>query len=295
MPDIYSDERNPDAMRKREAAVRAQHAASVVIRRRGEAARNLALLALSLGCAWLVYSNGELATKAASRDTVYAVVQRNGEVISSTHYADLPPNALPEESIQNTLWMYVQSRDCFGSFSPVRQYYMALAMSDERVGKQVKDQFLLTNAQAPQHVYGDHGVTVQCDLVDPPAPIGDPLNHQYLFRFRRWEQSARSTPADQTAAPFYTVTVQSGQASIRSKTPAAPGWTGSASTPRACRSSNTPAPSPKACPLLWPGGEPMTLRTLLLVYRPADRSPCPGRDRPAGRQQRRCADQDRDL
>jgi hypothetical protein len=90
----------------------------------------------------------------------------------------------------------------------VRQYYMALAMSDERVGKQVKDQFLLTNAQAPQHVYGDHGVTVQCDLVDPPAPIGDPLNHQYLFRFRRWEQSARSTPADQAAAPFYTVTVQ---------------------------------------------------------------------------------------
>ena len=208
MPDIHGGERNPDAMRKREAAVRAQHAASVVSRRRGEAARNLALLALSLGCGWLVYSNGELATKAASRDTVYAVVQRNGEVISSTHYADLPPTALPEESIQNTLWMYVQSRDCFGSFSPVRQYYMALAMSDERVGKQVKDQFLLTNAQAPQHVYGDHGVTVQCDLVDPPAPIGDPLNHQYLFRFRRWQQSARSTPADQAAAPFYTVTVQ---------------------------------------------------------------------------------------
>jgi len=205
MPDIYGAERNPDAMHKREAAVRAQHAASVLSRRRGDAARNVALLALSLGCGWLVYSNGELATKAASRDTVYAVVQRNGEVISSTHYADLPPNALPEESIQNTLWMYVQSRDCFGSFSPVRQYYMALAVSDERVGKQVKDQFLLTNAQAPQHIYGDHGVTVQCDLVDPPAPIGDPLNHQYLFRFRRWEQSVRSTPTDQAAAPFHRV------------------------------------------------------------------------------------------
>jgi hypothetical protein len=42
MPDIHGAERNPDAMRKREAAVRAQHAASVVTRRRGEAAKNLA-------------------------------------------------------------------------------------------------------------------------------------------------------------------------------------------------------------------------------------------------------------
>jgi len=72
----------------------------------------------------------------------------------------------------------------------------------------VKDQFDLRNPQAPQHVYGEHGMTVQCDLVDPPAPIGNPLNHQYLFRFRRWEQGPRSIPAEAAAAPFYTVTVQ---------------------------------------------------------------------------------------
>jgi hypothetical protein len=207
MPDPYASERNEDAMRKREEAVRKQHAASVLSKRRGETARNVALAGLALGCAWLVYSNGELATKAATRDTVYAVVQHNGEVVSSTHYADLPPNALPEETIQNALWMYVQARDCFGSTSPVRQYYMALAMSDEAVGKQVKDAFDLKNPQAPQHVYGERGIAVQCDLVDPPAPIGDPLNHQYLFRFRRWEQGPRSFVAEQAMAPFYTVTV----------------------------------------------------------------------------------------
>jgi hypothetical protein len=83
-------------------------------------------------------------------------------------------------------------------------------MSDERVGRQVKEQFALANPQAPQHVYGEHNVTVQCDLVDPPEPIGDLSNNQYLFRFRRWEQDPRSLPAaaSQAQAPFYSVTVR---------------------------------------------------------------------------------------
>ncbi len=105
MPDPYASERNEDAMRKREEAVRKQHAASVVSRRRGDTAKNVALAALAAGSAWLVYSNGELATKAASRDTVYAIIQGQCEVVNSTHYADLPPNELPEEKIQNELWM----------------------------------------------------------------------------------------------------------------------------------------------------------------------------------------------
>jgi hypothetical protein len=207
LPDIYVAERGVENMRKREEAVRAQRAASVNAKRRTDTAKNVALVALGLGCAWTVYSNGQLAVKAASRDTVYAMIQPNGEVISSVHYTDVPPAATQEQQIQNALWTYIQARDCFGSSSVVRQFYIAQSMSDERVGKQVKEQFALINPQAPQHVYGAHGITVQCDLVDPPAPIGDPLNHQYLFRFRRWEETPRTTAADVAAAPFYVVTV----------------------------------------------------------------------------------------
>jgi hypothetical protein len=208
MPDKFAAERDVETMRKREAAVRAQHAAKIQSSRRAETAKNIALVGLSLGLAWTVYSNGELADQVAHRDAVYALIQPNGEVISSTHYADVPPAATQEQQIQNAIWTYVQARDCYGSSSIVRQYYIAQSMSDERVGKQVKEQFALTNPQAPQHIYGEHGITVQCELVDPPAPIGDPLNHQYLFRFRRWEEGPRTTPADVAAAPFYTVTVQ---------------------------------------------------------------------------------------
>jgi hypothetical protein len=208
MPDMHGVDRSAEAMRKREEAVRAQHAARVQASRRADTAKNIALVALALGCAWTVYNDGDLADKVAHRDTVYALIQPNGEVIASTHYADVAPAATQDQQIQNALWTYVQARDCFGSSSVVRQFYIAQSMSDERVGKQVKEQFALTNSQAPQHVYGEHNITVQCELVDPPAPIGDPLNHQYLFRFRRWEEGPRTTPADIAAAPFYTVTVR---------------------------------------------------------------------------------------
>jgi hypothetical protein len=208
MPDMHGIDRSAEAMRKREEAVRAQHAAMVQSGRRTETIKNVALVGLALGCAWTVYSNGELADQVAHRDTVYGLIQPNGEVIASTHYADVAPTATQEQQIQNALWTYVQARDCFGSSSVVRQFYIAQSMSDERVGKQVKDQFALTNPQAPQHVYGDHNITVQCELVDPPAPIGDPLNHQYLFRFRRWEETPRSMIGEAAAAPFYTVTVR---------------------------------------------------------------------------------------
>jgi hypothetical protein len=128
LPDIYVAERNIDAMRKREATVRAQHSASVSARRRGETARNAALIGLCVGCAWVVYNNGQLAEKAASRDTVYALIQGNGEVISSTHYSDVPPAAIQEQQIQNALWTYVQARDCSGSSSVIRQFYIAQSM-----------------------------------------------------------------------------------------------------------------------------------------------------------------------
>lgn len=208
MPDIFISERNPEVMRKREEAVRVQHVASVNSKRRTDTVKVIAIVALGAGCAWLVFSNGQLAAKLAGRDVVYGIVQANGEMIASTHYAEVTPAATQDQQIQNALWTYVQARDCYGSSTPLRQFYIAQSMSDDRVGKQVRDQFSLENPQAPQHVYGEHNVTVQCDLVDPPALIGDRANNQYLFRFRRWEQAPRSVPTDVALAPFYTITVR---------------------------------------------------------------------------------------
>jgi hypothetical protein len=208
MPDIYTAERNADVMRKREEAVRKQQVASVNFRRRADVVKAVAIVGLGAGCAYLVYSNGKLSEKLANQPVVYAAIQANGEVIASTHYAEVPPAATQDQQIQNALWTYIQARDCFGSSSPLRQYYIAQSMSDERIGHQVKEQFKLENPQAPQHVYGEHNITVQCDLVDPPAPIGDLANNQYLFRFRRWEQDPRALPTTAALAPFYTVTVR---------------------------------------------------------------------------------------
>lgn len=208
MPDSFVAERNEDAMRQREAAIRSQHVSAVNSKLRTETAKSIVIVGLSLGCAYLIQSNGHLTDKVAGKDVVYAALQANGEWISSTHYTEVVSAAKQSEDVQNALWTYVQARDCYGSSSPLRQYYIALAMSDTAVGKQVKDQFLLTNPMAPQHVYGEHETTVQCDLVDPPTPIGDVANNQYLFRFRRWERTPRSLPAEAEAAPFYTVTVR---------------------------------------------------------------------------------------
>lgn len=207
MPDMYIAERNQDEARKRHASVRAQHSASVMSRRRSSSAMVAALVAMAGGIGWLVYSNGEATQRLAHRDVVYGMIQPNGETISSTHYEDVAPQAYQEQAIQNALWLYIKSRDCFGSESPIRQYYIAQAMSDATVGVQVKREFDLKNPMAPQHVYGEHGIAVQCDLVDPPDLIGSPLNHQYVFRFRRWEQGPGSYPAEQANAPFYSVTV----------------------------------------------------------------------------------------
>ena len=207
MPDPHAARRSEEQLKQRHDAVRKQRAAAVRKERRDKGGATLAIAALGVGLAWTVYNNNRLADKAATRDTVYAMVQGDGEVVSSTHYSELPPAAKQDEAIQNALWTYVQARDCYGSSSFYHQAYIAQAMSDERVGRQVRTYLTLSNPEAPQHVYGGHGVTVQCELVDPPTPIGDDLN-QYLFRFRRWEDRGRTTAAEIAAAPIYSVTVR---------------------------------------------------------------------------------------
>jgi hypothetical protein len=123
MPDIFVAERNADVMRKRDEAVRKQQVASVNSRRRADVAKAIIIVGLGAGCAWLTYSNGKLSERLANQPVVYAVIQANDEVVASTHYAEVPPAATQDQQIQNALWTYIQARDCFGSSSPLRQYY----------------------------------------------------------------------------------------------------------------------------------------------------------------------------
>ncbi len=207
MPDMHAPLRSTDAMQQRADAVRRQHQAHVQRERRIGNGKTAAIVLLAGGLAWTVWNMNQLATKAAGRDTVYAVREANGEWTSSTHYDDVVPAAGKEQDVQNALWTYVQARDCYGSSSFIRQAYIAQAMSDERVGKQIHAAFLLTNPDAPQHVYGEHGIAVQCELVDPPTPIGE-NNNQYLFRFRRWEDAGPNRTDNIAAAPIYTASVR---------------------------------------------------------------------------------------
>jgi VirB8 protein len=200
-------DRSEDAMRERADAVRKQHAASVRSRRRTDTAKNVALVGVAVGWAWAAYNNNRLAEKVVGREVVYAVLQPNGEFIASDHYAEPVPRETQQDNINSAGWTYVQARDCFGSSSLIRQYYIAQTMSDDHVANQARAQFSLDNPEAPQHVYGDHGITVQCEMIDPPTPIGDAANNQLLFRFRRWEETAKTTYADKASAPFYTVTM----------------------------------------------------------------------------------------
>lgn len=209
MPDMHGIDRSLEAMRKRESTVRKQHEAQVRRAGRASSAKTFSIGVLSIGVGWLVYSNGQLSSRIAGKDVVYAMVQPNGEIIASTHYSEIPlVTKSQDEAIQNALWTYVQARDCYGSSSPLRQFYIAQTMSDMTVAKQVTNQSAFANPNAPQHIYGEKGVTVQCDLIDPPAPIGDRSNNQYMFRFRRWEQGPRSTPDEAAAAPIYNVTMR---------------------------------------------------------------------------------------
>lgn len=197
----------PD-LEKRDKAVRAQHAAAKKHERRDRAVWRWAAIGFAGLSGWLGWQNSKLAPLVASRPVVYSTLQPNGEWISSDHYEEVPPAAKQTEDVQNALWTYVQARDCYGSQSFKRQAYIAQAMSDERVGRQVRAQFdMANNPMAPQKIYGEKGIVVECDLVDPPTPIGDDSN-QYLLRFHRLEHDGRATAADVLAAPVYTVTTR---------------------------------------------------------------------------------------
>ncbi len=205
MPDMHAAVR--DTMQDRAKAVLRQHNAAVRSQRRASGGKTLLIVGLGAGLAWSVYNNNQLATKALGKDVVYATLQTSGDLISSVHYTEIASASQQAEAIQNALWKYVEARECFNTPTAPRAFYIAQAMSDDRVGRQVKRQFDPTNPEAPQHVYGEKGIAVQCEPVDPPAPQGG-NNDIYFFHFRRWEDNGHTSGAEIAAAPSYSVAVR---------------------------------------------------------------------------------------
>ena len=196
-----------DTMQDRAVAVLKQHKASLRSQRRAGNGKTLAIIGLSAGLAWTVYNQNRLAERAAGKDVVYTMILASGDIVSSSHYTEIAPTGRANEDIQNTLWSYVTARECFSTALAPRYFYVAQAMSDGRVGRQVHRQFDLSNPEAPQHIYGEKGVSVQCEAVDPPAPQGN-SNDIYYFRFRRWLDNGHISPAEIVAAPIYSVAVK---------------------------------------------------------------------------------------
>lgn len=199
-------------LKARDAAVRRQYEKAAKAERRTGAFKSVAVVGFAALSGLLGWRVADLAEKVATRPVVYSVLQPNGEWVASDHYdeaAAAAPAGQKEHDVQNALWTYVRARDCYGSEAFLRQVYVAQAMSDDRVARQVRAQFdLRSNPAAPQKVYGEKGIIVHCDLVDPPTPIGDG-GDLYLFRFHRLEdETGRVTATDVLRAPVYSVTVR---------------------------------------------------------------------------------------
>lgn len=180
----------PEQRAARYEEVRKQHAAAVRRERRFDATKTAAIIGLACLCGWLGWNNGHLADKAASTPVVYAVIRDDGTVTNSVRFSSLPAVDTRNTAI-NALWDYVQSRECFNATTAARAWYVVQAMSDARVSKEFKDWFGAENPDSPQHIYGDHGIRVDCSFVSY-APLGE-HGDRYEFKFDRWEVSTHGS------------------------------------------------------------------------------------------------------
>ena len=206
MPDPHAAERNTDAMRKRELAVRLQYEAKIKAERRAAGGKNLVIAALGLGLGWAIYNNGFMAKKLATRDVVYTAVNSEGAAVASTHYEEAVSSRVLEDSIRSAIWEYVQARDCYGSTSPYRQSFIAQAMADQRVAAQFRDSYKYDNPDSPQKLYGDKKIVVRCSIFEriekePGSPDA------YTVRFYRWEDRDGRQFTNQDA-PVYVASVR---------------------------------------------------------------------------------------
>ncbi len=178
------DKRSVAALTARYANVQRQFKASERSSRRINTGLQGALLACVAGLGFCVWNMNKLAEKAEGREVVYAVL-KGDEFLTSTNVTDVVPVVVQERQIANALWGYVEARDCYGSSSFYRQYYMVQSMSDERTAKAFRAIVANTNPDRPQHVLGEHNLTIRCEPIDAPTPLGEHAD-QYLFHFNRW-------------------------------------------------------------------------------------------------------------
>lgn len=206
MPDNLAAQR---ATREdRGKAVIAQHNAAKRGKKRASAAKSAAIVLLGAGLAWTTYTNNRLAEKVLGKEVVYVSLLASGDILSSSHYSEIASASQATENVQNSLWTYVQARDCFNLPNASRQFYIAQAMSSQTVAAQVRQALDPKVATSAAHTYGDKGITVQCEAVDPPTPQGD-AGDIFYFRFRRWEERGRPASAsDVAAAPIYSVALR---------------------------------------------------------------------------------------
>lgn len=180
----------PEERAARYAEVKKQHAKAVRQERRFDTAKTVAIIGLGGLCGLLGWSNWHLAEKALNTNVVYAVIRDDGTVMNSVRFTSLPVMDQRNTAI-NSLWDYVQSRECFNQTTAERAWVVVQAMSDVRVAREFREWFGQENKDSPQHVYGDHNIRIDCAFVGY-SPLGH-SGDRYEFTFDRREVSRQSS------------------------------------------------------------------------------------------------------
>lgn len=155
---------------------------------RREYAKTAALCLSGMLIIGLGFENYYLARKSETVHTVYAVIRDDGTLVNSERFIDVASNLQKNNNELNSLWTYVNSRECFDSVKVAEEYYIAQAMSDTRVAREFRDWFNKNNPESPQVLYGARGINIICKL-ESIAPSGD--HDGYTIRFYRTEVSER--------------------------------------------------------------------------------------------------------
>jgi type IV secretory pathway component VirB8 len=174
---MTDEERFAEARRLNRAAIRREKRHDFVL-------LGVAVLALGL-MGWMAQSNARLAARAAEREVVFVTLRDDGTLVNSASFSSLPESAKQASAITNTAWGYVVARECYDSGRFATYDYIAQAMSDIRVGREWREYVSLQNKQSPRHVYGDHGIVVQCSFIKFTY---DPDGAGVEFAFDRWQE-----------------------------------------------------------------------------------------------------------
>lgn len=154
------------------------------------AVKSMAILLLGGGCAFLTWRNEQLVKLAAdnANRVIYNTIRDDGLLMNSAVYTALPAKFQTDNTL-NTLWWYVQWRECYNASEAPRAHYAVQRMSDDRVAKEWRQYIDQRNPNSPQVALGKKGAYYSCDPVQY-TPIGRD-GDRYGFRFMRYEVDNR--------------------------------------------------------------------------------------------------------